>query len=179
MTGMCVSVRPGTFFPSPVCHTRMTLASRTREAVDERPFLREGLRAGIVNYSAAARLLPVEGDDDAVATALRRYADDLPALAAPDGDVRVRMNGGLEWQEAPSEDSLLTVGDSTLAAGSDRTAIVATGTVPIEALSTVLDRLRIEDIDVDGAGATPSALVVSVPRTDGANALRIVESVFD
>lgn len=156
----------------------MSLAARTREAVQERPFLHDALRAGIVNYSAAARQLPIDGDEDAVATALRRYAEELPDHDPEQADVRVRMNGGMEWQSGFDTDALLAVDDLSLAAGSGRTAIIATGSVPIISLSTVLERLHIEGIDVDGAGATEACLVVTVPRSEGANALRIVEATL-
>ncbi|PSQ40560.1 hypothetical protein BRD10_02000, partial [Halobacteriales archaeon SW_12_71_31] len=62
----------------------MTIAARTREAVRARPALRTALAADAVNYTAAARLIAtdaaVDADDDdheAVAAALRRYADEL------------------------------------------------------------------------------------------------------
>ncbi|MFT4958602.1 MAG: hypothetical protein ACI9EZ_001934, partial [Halobacteriales archaeon] len=55
----------------------MSLAERTREAARARPFLVEGLRAKVVNYTAAARFLDVDGEVDAVATALRRYGEGL------------------------------------------------------------------------------------------------------
>ena len=59
----------------------MTVAAETRRAVRASPFLRDALRAGCVNYTAAARFLDV-GDEDAVVAALRRYAEDLPDLEA-------------------------------------------------------------------------------------------------
>jgi len=43
----------------------MSVAERTRAAVREEPFLHDALRAGVVNYRAAARYLDV-GDEDAV-----------------------------------------------------------------------------------------------------------------
>ena len=55
----------------------MSLASETRDAVRARPFLYDALRAGVVNYTAAARELDVDGEVDAVATALRRFAEEL------------------------------------------------------------------------------------------------------
>lgn len=157
----------------------MSLAARTRSAVDERPALYEALRAGIVNYSAVARQLPVDGDEDAIATALRRYADELSAPTEPDVDARVRMESGLAWgEQADADEPVLAVGTGALDDGTERTAIVATGTIPTGVLATVLSRLDIADIAVDGAGVGDSALVVSVPRAEGANALRIVEDVL-
>lgn len=158
----------------------MSLAARTRSAVDERPVLYDALRAGIVNYSAAARQLPVDGDEEAIATALRRYAEDLDAPADEGPAVRVRMTSGLDWAgKEDGEESVLTVGEQALVDGSGSTAIVAAGTVPVHALTDVLSRLRIEGIAVQGAGVTEEALVVAVSRTAGANALRVVENTLD
>ncbi|UIO99293.1 hypothetical protein Hbl1158_12240 [Halobaculum sp. CBA1158] len=64
----------------------MTVAEETREAVRERPFLLDALRAGVVNYAAAASLLDLDADADAVATALRRFGDDLRDERAARGD---------------------------------------------------------------------------------------------
>ena len=49
----------------------MTVAAETREAVRDHPFLETALRAGVVNYTAAARFLDV-GEEEAVAAALRQ-----------------------------------------------------------------------------------------------------------
>ncbi|WP_449240083.1 DUF7523 family protein, partial [Candidatus Halobonum tyrrellensis] len=75
----------------------MTVAEAARAAARERPFLFDALRAGVVNYAAAAETLVaagVDADADAVATALRRYAADLDA-ADPAFDARVTMERGL------------------------------------------------------------------------------------
>ena len=47
-----------------------SLAARTREAVRNEPFLHDALRAGVLNYTAVARYLEVDGEHDAIATAL-------------------------------------------------------------------------------------------------------------
>lgn len=73
----------------------MSLAAETRAAVRARPFLLEGLRAGVVNYAAAARTLDVAEDTEAVATALRRFAERLPEREAGGRRARVTMHGGL------------------------------------------------------------------------------------
>jgi len=77
--------------PSP----SVTLAADTRAAVRRRPFLHEALRAGVVNYAAAARLLDVDGEDSAVVAALRRYAETLPPYDETARDARVTMRSGL------------------------------------------------------------------------------------
>ena len=91
----------------------MSLAADTREAVRNRPVLYDALCAGIVNYTAAAESLDVDGDTDAIATALRRFGQSLAAeddesstgAAAnelADGTVTVRMRSGLDRVAAES-----------------------------------------------------------------------------
>jgi len=157
----------------------MSLAERTREAVDERPFLRDALRAGVCNYTATARFLGVDGDEDAVATALRRYADDLPAFAAAPREVRVTMERGLERVDDPAE-ALLVAGDAALAPGGDGslTGVLAAGDVDPVALGTVLRRLSAAGVAVEAAATADDALVVAVPRRAGADAVRTVEGAL-
>lgn len=154
----------------------MTVASETREAVRARPFLHRALRAGVVNFTAAARYLDV-GEEEAVAAALRRYAEDLPAYEPPSADARVDMHSGLGPAD-PSE-ALLVVGDVALAAdGGDRTAIVATGDVGTDALRAVLGRLDVEDVAVEAAAVADGTLVVVVDRRAGVTTLRVVEDAL-
>jgi hypothetical protein len=152
----------------------MSLAAATRDAVRERPFLYDALRAGVLNYTAAARLLDVEGDIDAVATALRRFAEELPEGSAHDARASVSMQSGLGRVE--SDDALLVVGDTRLASGAGSlTGIVASGEVSPATLGDVLGRLRATDIAVEAAGVGDETLVVAVQRRDGPDALRVVE----
>ena len=152
----------------------MSLAAATRDAVRERPFLYDALRAGVLNYTAAARLLDVEGDIDAVATALRRFAEELPEGSAHDARASVSMQSGLGRVE--SDDALLGVGDTRLASGAGSlTGIVASGEVSPATLGDVLGRLRATDIAVEAAGVGDETLVVAVQRRDGPDALRVVE----
>jgi hypothetical protein len=51
--------------------------------------------------------------------------------------------------------------------------------VDAAALSAVVGRLRAENVLVDAAGVSGDTLVVVVPRSDGANALRLVESALE
>lgn len=97
----------------------MSLAAETREAVRARPVLYDALRAGIVNYTAAAESLGLDGDTDAVATALRRFERSLASDEADGTDrrgeeasgrddaVTVRMESGLS--RASIEGRLLAV----------------------------------------------------------------------
>jgi hypothetical protein len=158
----------------------MTVASETRRAVRANPFLRDALRAGVLNYTAAARFLDV-GDEAAVAAALRRYAEDLPAYEppVPDARVRVDMRSGLGPTDDPDE-ALLRVGDTLLAPdGGDLTAVTATGDgVDPTTLGHALDRLEAEGVAVGAAGASDGVLLVAVNRRDGPDALRVVEDVL-
>ncbi|MFA9415662.1 hypothetical protein [Natrinema sp. HArc-T2] len=160
----------------------MSLAAETRRAVDRRPFLRTALRAGVVNYTAAARSLAVDGETDAIATALRRYADELPAHETDSRDVRVRMESGIGPLEGATDDAdaLVTVGGQAFGpVGSDRTAIVAAGDVDAVALATVLARLTVEELSPTAAGVAGDAMVIVVERREGANALRAVEDALE
>lgn len=164
----------------------MSLAEDARAAVRRRPFLLVALRAGVVNYTAAARFLEEEvggdADPDAVATALRRFAGTLPEYETDERSVRVTMKSGLEAVEngADEEDetgALFAVGDVALALGSgSKTGILAEGDVDAATLGTVLGRLDAEGVPVVAAGVGGDALLVAVERRDGANALRAVES---
>jgi hypothetical protein len=154
----------------------MSLAERAREAVRERPFLHEGLRAGVVNYNAAATYLGV-GEQSAVAAALRRYAEELDD---PDslGDARVRMESGLaERGESESGDEpVLAVGDTALVAGGGSlTAILATGTLSVAGIRRVVGRCDVADIGLEAVGFDGKTLVIVVQRRDGPDTLRIVE----
>ncbi|MGB9985787.1 DUF7523 family protein [Salarchaeum japonicum] len=152
-----------------------SLAERTRDAVDARPFLRTALAAGVVNYAAAARLLDVDGEEDAVATALRRHADDI-TYETTRADATVTMESGL----GESDTGLLSVNDTAYASGAGSlTGVVATGDVDARALASVIGRLDAAGIAPEAAGYTTHSLVVVVDRRDGPNALRAVEGALD
>ncbi|MBX0284819.1 DUF7523 family protein [Haloarcula salinisoli] len=153
----------------------MSLAAATRDAVRERPFLYDALAAGVVNYTAAARTLDVDGDTDAVATALRRFADELADEPGYESEARVSMQSGLG--RVDDGDALLVVGETRLAGGAGSlTGIVASGDLEPAALGDTLGRLRAADIAVEAAGVGDETLVVAVERRDGPDALRVVEA---
>jgi hypothetical protein len=161
----------------------MSLAGETRAAVDDHPFLRRALRAGVVNHAAAARFLDVDGDEDAVAAAVRRYADDLPALERRDASARVSMSSGVSKAgtdgAAGEGDGLLAVGDAAFARdGGSLTALVAAGDgLDSRALAYSLERLHAAGIEPVAAGVA-DGLAVVVERRDGADALRVVEDAL-
>jgi hypothetical protein len=170
----------------------VTVAERTRAAVDARPFLRDALAAGVVNYTAAAERLPVAGpkdDTDAVTAALRRYATEL-SRGSPSGDARVRMERGLslvDTNESGAETGdngdaspLFRLGGVALVddASGDLTAVLARGDVDARGLEHVLGRLRTAGVSVTAAGVGDGVLVVAVPDRAGATALRTVEDAL-
>ena len=178
----------------------MSLAAETREAVRARPFVRDALRAGLVNHSAAATWLAeradLDGDPDAVAAALRRFRGDLPPYETESRTASVTMRSGVDVVEDagderagdPADDRdgdsaggvpLLRVGGAAIVDGGGRTAILATGDVDPAALGAALDRLAAADVEVSAAGAAGDALVCVVSRRDGASAVRTVEAALD
>jgi len=146
-----------------------SLAAETRSAVDESPFLRDALRAGVVNYAAAARYLDVSGDVEAIATALRRYAEELPPLDRPAGDVRVRMERGVDRELLSLQETHPDFEDG------EATAIIAVGDVGPRYLGSALLTLATQDIPVYGAGLVANSVLVVVPGRHGAAALRSLE----
>jgi len=155
----------------------MSLAERTREAVRERPFLYAALRAGVVNYTAAARFLHLDEDQNAAVAALRRYAEDLPAYDTAARGAPVTMESGLGTGD--SGEALLTVGDTALVPGEGSlTGILTTGDVDASTLGHVLRRFDTEGVAVEAAGVSGEALLVVVERRAGADALRVVEDAL-
>ena len=181
----------------------MSLAADVRAAVRRRPFLHEALRAGVVNYAAAARLLDVEGERSAVVAALRRYAEPLPDYDDHVHEARVTMRSGLgvcstplhgdnehgrnsetsdgaEREADADDEAILRVGDQAVVPDTGTlTCVLATGAVDARALSHVLGRLAIAGIDPVAAGIAGEALAIVVARTEGPTALRVVESALD
>jgi len=170
----------------------MSVAAASREAVRARPALYDALRAGVVNYTAAADELPVDGDREAIATALRRFADELAAepTAETERSITVRLYSGIEPAAAP--DTLLAVDglgigqpEDTSSSGDTavdtdgRTALRVIGDVDALLLAATLDRLRIAEIAVEATGLAAQTMVIVVPRRDGPTALQLIEAVAD
>lgn len=188
----------------------MSLAAETRAAARERPFLVTALRARVVNFTAAADWLieeaTLDGDTEAVATALSRFADDLPDHDKEGRRASVAMRSGVDIVDTaeivddgetdhadnhPDTDregdtdtdhddvnELLCVGDTAVVPDGNRTAIVATGDVDAGVLSHALAVVAIDGITIHAAGVGRSTLVVVVRRRDGANAVRKVEAAL-
>ncbi len=148
-----------------------SIAAKTRRAIDQRPSLRHALRAGVLNYTAAARLLEIDGDTGAVASALRRYASELPPLGSRDHSIRVRM----ERDVSPEALTLFDThpGDENL------TAITLEGTLDPTVFARVLSSISAGDVTVKGAGQLEDQGVVLVADADASRALRLVEAAID
>lgn len=173
----------------------MSLAAETREAVREQPFVLDALRAGVLNHSAAGAWLAetagIDGDPDAIATALRRFREELPAYRTGERTASVSMQSGVRVAEAgagasdeagpdtPDADPVLRVGGTAVLPDGRETAILASGDVDAAALAGALRRLSAVDVDVSAAGVAGDALAVVVGRRDGATAVRVVEAALD
>lgn len=174
----------------------MSLAAETRAAVRRRPVLYDGLRDGIINYTAAAESLDLDGDREAVATALRRFAaelsDDEPASTPSSSrSITVRLHSTCESVEVPN--TLLAVdgtgfgqpagkstGDNNSIVDTDGlTALRVTGDVDARLLTEILNRLRIAGIPVAASGLIAEMMVLVVPRRDGPTAVQLVESIAE
>jgi len=162
-----------------------SLAARTREAVRDRPFLYDALRAGVVNYTAAARYLDVDGETEAIATALRRYAEELSGTPAVGADARVSMESGVGRAETDTTggdggDPLLSIeGEAFARDEGSLTALLVTGAGGPALAQRLLGRLAIQDFDVEAAAFGAESLVIVVCRRAGVDALRAVESVIE
>jgi hypothetical protein len=124
-----------------------SVAEATRETLRERPFLHEALRAGALNYRAAADVLDVDADPDTVAAALRRYAADVPPRTSTTRRIRVTVRRNVA----------VAVVD-----GGNATAFVATGEVDATSLVSVLARLEVAGVPVVAAAVGGDALAVVV-----------------
>jgi hypothetical protein len=155
----------------------MSLASETRDAVRDRPFLYDALAAGVVNYAAVARELDVEGDAEAITAALRRFAGELPDPVETGREATVRMKRGLEPRDGMDDaEVLLRVGEHGYVSGTGSfTGVLATGDLGARTLERALGRLRSHDVEVTAAGVAGGALLVVVGRRDGADAVRLIE----
>jgi hypothetical protein len=119
-------------------------------------------------------MLDVDGDTDAIATALRRFAEELPTDQRQNTSASVTMHSGLGRSD--DDAPLLSVGETSFGEGAGSlTGIVATGDLTAAVLGDVLGRLRAAEISVEAAGATDETLVVVVDRRSGPEAVQIIE----
>jgi hypothetical protein len=155
-----------------------SLAAETREAVRSRPFLRDALRAGVVNYAAAATFLDLAGEKEAVAAALRRHADELPPYRTESRRARVTMRSGVGFADDPADALFSLGGTGVVPGGGSLTAVLATGDVDADAVASALGRLSTAGVTVEAAGVAGGTLLVVVERRDGAKTVREVEEAL-
>ncbi|WP_142856571.1 DUF7523 family protein [Salinigranum halophilum] len=164
----------------------MSLAAEARDAVRRRPFLYDALCAGVVNYRAAADYLDLDGDPEAVATALRRFAEELDPVDDRGATAAVRMQNGVGYENEDgvadghtSDDVVVGAGDARVTRGGELTAIRVSGDVDATLLTAVVERCRVQRVLVDAAGVAGDELVLVVPRRQGATALRLAEACVE
>jgi hypothetical protein len=166
----------------------MSLAADTRAAVRAHPFLHDALRAGVLNHAAAAEWLlahddDLEGDVDAVATAIRRFGTDLDAIDRSAIRASVSMQSGVAIVDRDrladgDASSVAIVGEVAVVPDGDLTAVLATGSVGPDALGHALGRLRIADVDVHACAAGGETCLIVVDRLAGADAVRLLEDAL-
>lgn len=164
---------------SPSYPGTMSIAAEARDAARDHPFLLHALRAGVVNYAAAAEFLDTAGDTEAVATALRRFADELPGFETRDCDARVTMQSGVGLVEGADRPLLAVAGYGVVPDAGSLTAVVASGDVDARALGAACSRLAVADVEVEAAGVVGDSLVVVVGRRRGATTVRVLEAVLE
>lgn len=165
----------------------MSLAADAREAVRARPFVHAGLRAGVINYAAAATWLiddpklDLPDEPEAVATALRRFEADLPEHdhVATAASVSMRSGVSMGGTADDSDETSLSIAGISLERGGSATAIVADGDLDASALAYVLRRLAIDEISVEAAGVAEGTCLVLVGRREGVSALRTIEDAIE
>lgn len=148
-----------------------SIAAETRRAVDNTPYLRQALRAGVLNYTEAARQLDIAAESGAVASALRRYATELPPLETAERTVRVRMERGVSASAIDVSD----IGEEE----TDHTAITLSGEIDAGLFGRVLSALEPAGVSVRGAELGSETGAIVVDRGDGSTALRVVEAGID
>ncbi len=157
----------------------MSLAEQTRAAVREQAFLFDALRAGVLNYTAAARFLDVDGDAEAIATALRRYGNELDPYEERAASATVTMQRGVGITQTYDSDALLRLGDVGVTPDGPYTAISASGDVSPGALGTVCHRLRAAGIGVAAAAGVDGDVTLVLDTDDAIDGLRIVEEAIE
>lgn len=127
---------------------------------------------------------------DLVAVGVNESGDDT-ASDGRDGDDAAASDaddGGPDDTTAATgtDEPLLAVGGTKLVDAAavderrgDLAAVLASGDVAPSAIERVVGRLRTAEIEVVAAAVTADALLVAVPRRAGADALRVVEAVFE
>lgn len=150
----------------------MSLAERTRNAVDRDPILYAALSRGIVNYAAVARSLAVTGPEDAISDALRRYAGDLDWQVS-DQRPRIRL-----FRSDIDTDQLSELRIDPAMVGTETACVHLSGVSTLQ-LAIALLGLRVASISVNGVHAADSTAVILIDAERGPEAVRILERTLD
>ncbi len=133
----------------------------------------------MVNYRAVARAIDVSGDVDAVATAIRRYAEELAPVAEDSDPPTIRIERPVRITTAPDATGLLSVGDTTVQSGTDGAAaalLVSRGhAYPPRQLAADILALETNDLTPQAVGLGQTTAVIVVAQTDGPDAIRVLE----
>lgn len=152
----------------------MSLASQTRETVKNHPCIHEALRAGVINYSAAARFLPIAGDTEAIASALRRYEEQLASPTTQSRDVSISMHSSYPSEQAGfSEENPSDIDTETV------TWLCVSGNISPAFVGSLLLGCKSHEIPIHAVSANEGTAVICVPRSTGAAALRCIENVLN
>lgn len=152
----------------------MSTAASTRAAVRSHPFLLMALRAGVLNYTAAARFLGID-DVDAGAAALRRFAAELPEYDPTAPDLRIRVESGI-GPDSPDDDPLFVLDDTAIGATGGKWAVVrATGNLDPAAVARIMARIDVADVDPIATGYTDDRIVVVVERSASPTVIQCME----
>jgi len=163
----------------------MSLAAETREAARARPFVLDALRAaGVLNHSAAAAWLAdeagLDGDPDAIATALRRFREELSDYATADRAASVSMRSGVGVVDGDSLEDADPPSSASVAQRSSRRVVTPRfsqlGRSTLRRSRRSSAGFAAADVAVEAAGVAGETLVVVVGRRDGAIAVRIAEA---
>jgi|TARA_Y100000817_G_scaffold307468_1_gene293978 hypothetical protein len=136
----------------------MSLAAITRREVRKTPYLYDAIRAGIVNYSAAARMLDLEGQDTAVSVSLQRLNKELPPL------------------EMARIDANITISSDEI---NQQVKIVVEGPVDAKILSHFILVCHMNEIQIIEASISMGEIQIVVEWKEGPNALRIIERALE
>lgn len=86
---------------------KKSISESVRESIDARPYLRHSLAEGLLNYSALARQVASEIEEntgkkvneESLIVAIKRYADSMDKRIAPEAALEVIGNASLSMQE--------------------------------------------------------------------------------
>ena len=145
-----------------------SIAARTRSAIAQRPHLLEALADGVLNVTAAARILDVDDTrTDTVASALRRLSDTFDEVATADPP-RVRV------ERDPATAMLAT----HIEVPADAVAIEVEG-ADLGHHRAVIGRLGVLSIDVYAATMAADSACYVIPETRLSDGITAVEQPAD